>query len=157
MQKREITWIVVLLLLAGAYIHFFSNWGQKREIRVLASVRPSLPQFRRRGGAPAVTNAFPFRVIFELDGSYKLTGLELTELDPQHTNGGDHALWHLVSKSNSLPVKVFQYGQLIKGLEPDIEGAQPEPLAPGGIYRLEVSAGSLTGASPPFVIPLPPN
>jgi hypothetical protein len=157
MKKREIAWIVVLLLLIGAYIHFFSNWGQKREIRVVASIRPSLPMGRRRGGAPAVTNALPFRVIFELDGSYKLTGLELTEVDTHHTNAAEHVLWHLVSKSNSTPVKVFQYGQTIKGMEPDIDGVQPEPLAPGGIYRMEVSTRSLTGASPEFVIPAAPN
>jgi hypothetical protein len=157
MQKREIAWVVVLLLLIGAYIVFFSNWGQKREIRVVASIRPSLPMGRRRGGAPAVTNALPYRVIFELDGSYKLTGLELTEVDTQHTNAAEHVLWHMVSKSNSLPVKVFQYGQPIKGLEPDIEGVQPEPLAPGGIYRMEVSTRSLKGASPPFMIPAAPK
>jgi len=152
MQKRELAWIVVLLLMVGAYIHFFSNWGEKREIRVVATIRPAL-QGRRRGPPVAVTNASPFRVVFELDAYYKLTSLDVIQVDRQHTNDMKQDLWHLVSKSNSAPVKVFQYGQVIKGLEPDIEGAQPEPLAPGAIYRMEVSAGRLKGVSAPFAIP----
>jgi hypothetical protein len=112
-----------------------------------------MPQFRRRGGAVAVTNSVPYRVYFTLDASYKLTGLELTEVEKLQTNEGDHILWHLVSKSNSAPVKVFQYGQLIKGMEQYLPDAQTEPLAAGVAYRLEVSAGSLKGASLPFTIP----
>jgi hypothetical protein len=156
MQKREIAWIVVLLLVIGAYIHYFGNWGEKKEIQVLATVRPPL-QFRRRGGAAAATNAAAYRILFTLDAPYKLTGLELTEVDRAHTNVEGRVLWHLVSQSNSPPVKMFQYGQTIKGLEPDLPGVQPDPLEPGGIYRMEVSAGSLKGASAPFMVPVAPQ
>lgn len=156
MQKREIAWIVVLLLVIGAYIHYFSNWGVTKEIQVLATVRPPL-QFRRRGGAAAGTNAAAFRILFTLDAPYKLTSLELTEVDRAHSNAPGRVMWHLVSQSNSPPVKMFQYGQAIKGLEPDLPGVQPEPLEPGGIYRMEVSTHTLKGASLPFTIPVPPQ
>jgi len=149
MHKREIAWIVVLLLLIGAYIHYFSHWGEKREIQVLASARP-MPSVRRRGGAPAGAPAV--RLVFTLDNYYKLTKVKVTAVDSQHANAAAHVLWHLVSKTGSTPVKMFQYAQAIEGMEPDLPGVQPEPLVPGEKYRLEVSAGAMKGTSPPFAI-----
>jgi len=156
MRKREIAWIVVLLLLAGAYICFFTNRNQKTEIEVVASIRP-MPQFRRRGGVTPATNAPAFRMLFSLDTYYKLTGIKVTEISSQPTNGAEHVLWHLVSKSSSPPLKLFTYGQAIQGLDPYLQGVQPESLVPGVKYRIEVSAGSLKGVSLPFAIPVIPN
>jgi hypothetical protein len=151
MQKREIVWIAALLLVIGVYICCFSHWGEKRQIQVVASVRP-IRQARRRN-SPAPTNSPAFQVVFTLDSYYSLTGVELTEVDRTHPDAVKPALWKLVPKSNSPPVKLFTYGQVIKGLEPEFAGDQPEPLVPGGIYRIQVSAGPLKGASPPFTIP----
>jgi hypothetical protein len=147
MQKREIAWIVVLLLAIGSYFHFFSHWGEIKEIQINASVRPLV---RRRGVAPGLVLWFTF------DNFYKLTSLKLIEVDTQHTNAVDHILWHLVSKTGSSPVKMFQYGQNL-GMEPYLQGVQPEPLVTGGKYRLEVSAGPINGVSKPFVFPAPPK
>ena len=115
---------------------------------MVASVRP-VRQPRRRGAA-APTNAPAFQVIFTLDAYYKLTGIEVAPLDREHPDAVQVPLWKLVSKSNSVPVKVFTYGQVIKGMEPYLPSVQPDPLVPGAIYRIEVSAGQLKGASLPF-------
>jgi len=154
MQKREIAWIVVLLLLIGAYIHYFTHWGETREIQVVASVRP-MPPVRRRGGATA--NPSPFRLLFALDTYYRLTSIKVTEVDSLNTNAASHVLWHLVSKTGSPPIRMFQYAQNIEGMEPDLKGVQPDPLVPGEKYRMEVSAGKLKGASLPFAIPAVPK
>lgn len=154
MKKREIAWIVALLLFLGAYIHYFSHWGEKQEIQVVASVRP-ITQPRRRGDATA--NAPAFRLLFALDKYYRLNSIEVTAMDSLNTNAAGQVFWHLVSKSGSLPLKMFQYAQNIEGMEPDLKGVQPDPLVPGEKYRIEVSAGKLKGVSLPFTIPASPN
>ena len=154
MQKREIAWIVALFVLIGAYIHYFSHWGGKREIQVAATLRPILPT-PRRGGATA--NAPAFRLLFSLDIYYRLNSIEVTAVDSPDTNAANHVFWHLVSKTGSHPLKWFQYGQDIEGMEPDLKGVQPEPLVPGDKYRMEVTAGKLRGASLPFTIPANPK
>jgi hypothetical protein len=139
MQKREIFWVVVLLLMIGAYLVFFSHRGGKKEIQIFASLRPVA-----RGRARININ------YFTLDGDYKLTRLTVTELDTNSPNADKHILWSLVSKAGSTPVRIFQYGQNIPGMEQDPKGARPEALIPGEIYKMEVSAGKLKGASKPF-------
>ena len=147
MQKREIAWIVALLLLVGGCFYYFSHRGEKREIQINASARPSPP---RRGAPRGVL------LYFTLDTYYKLNSLKVIEVDSQHTNAVEHILWHLVSKTGSSPVKIFQYGQNLD-MESYLPGVQPEPLAPGAKYRLEVSAGTLQGVSQTFIFPAPPK
>jgi hypothetical protein len=52
-------------------------------------------------------------------------------------------IWHLVSNSNSVPIKDFTYGMAIKGMQPKIKGAVADPLVPGMAYRLFVEAGEI--------------
>lgn len=139
MQKREIFWVVVLLLMIGAYLVFFSHRDAGREIQIFPSLRPVA-----RGRTHININ------YFTLDGDYKLTSLIVTEADTNIPSADRHILWHLVSKTGSTPVRIFQYGQNIQGMAPDPQGARPEPLIPGEVYKMEVSAGKLKGASKPF-------
>ena len=55
-------------------------------------------------------------------------------------------VWHLVSDSNSVPMRAFRYGQGIRGMKPAFKGVKPYPLMPGTVYRLIVSAGDATGS-----------
>ena len=64
---------------------------------------------------------------------------------PAATNAAAPALWHLVSDSNSVPVKGFLYGDYIRGMKPYVKGSRPQPLATNVTYRLFVKAGSLQG------------
>ena len=139
MQKREIFWVVVLLLMIGGYLVFFVHWGDNREIQVFPSVRPVA-----RGRTHVNIN------FFTLDGDYKLTSLTVTEADTNIPSAEKHILWRMVSKTGSIPVRIFQYGQNLQGMEPDPKGARPQPLIPGERYKMEVSAGKLKGISPPF-------
>jgi hypothetical protein len=150
MQKREIGWIVLLLLVIGAYFYFYGHWGEKKEIRIFTSIR----QLPSRPG-----NAATFPIYFTLDNTYRLTSIKVTELNSNtnSTNTAIHVLWHLVSKNVSEPIKWFQYGQNIDGMAPDLKGVRPEPLVPGEKYIMEVAAGPLKGASSPFVAPAIPH
>ena len=146
MEKREIAWIAALLLLVGGSFYFFSHRGAKKEIQINVSARPPLT---RRGVGPGLL------LYFTLDTFYSLNSLKLIEVDAQRTNTEEHIPWQLMSKSGSAPVKLFQYGQALPGMEPYLPGAQPEPLVIGAKYRLELSAGPLNGASKTFIFPAP--
>ncbi len=153
MQKREIGWIVALLLVIGAYFYFFGHWGEKKEIQIFASIR----QLPRRAGSAAT-----FPIFFTLDNTYRLTSIKVTEANTSTnstnaTSTGTRILWHLVSTNVSEPVKWFQYGQNIQGMQPDLKGVRPEPLVPGEKYVMEIAAGPIKGVSKPFVAPALPK
>ncbi len=134
MRKKDIIWVGVLLVLGGIYIHYFSHWLEKQPIAITASVRPS----RRPGEA-----VFP--VYFTLNGDYRLTSLEVIPMEGDTFNPQAIPVWHLVSDSNSVPTRAFRYGQQIRGMQPALKGIRPDPLTPGVVYRLILSAGKLTG------------
>jgi hypothetical protein len=134
MRKREIIWIGLMLVLGVIYIHFFSHWFEKREIGISASLRPS-----RKVGGPV------FPVIFTLNGAYKLTSLKVIPLEDGKFNPLALPVWHLVSDSNSAPVRAFRYGQPIAGMKSALKGVHPDTLTPGIVYRLVLSAGDETG------------
>jgi hypothetical protein len=134
MQKKDFFWIGVLLVLGGIYIHFFSHWFEKQEIGIAVSLRPS-----QRPGETV------FPVYFTLNGAYKLTSLKVIPLEGNKFNPLATPVWHLVSDSNSVPTRAFRYGQPIRGMKPALKGVRPDPLTPGVVYELILSAGKVTG------------
>ncbi|HEY2083585.1 MAG TPA: hypothetical protein VGI88_12445, partial [Verrucomicrobiae bacterium] len=50
--------------------------------------------------------------------------------------------WELKSDSNSVPTKLFSYGDRIHGMKPIVSNARPDPLIPGETYRLIIEVGS---------------
>ena len=77
-------------------------------------------------------------IVFGFDRKCKLTDLKIVPLSDIETNKYPQPIWHLVSESNSVPVKSFMYGSRIGGMHPAIKDAKPEPLEPGVTYRLFV-------------------
>jgi hypothetical protein len=134
MRKKDFIWVGVLLVLGGIYIHFFTHWFEKQEIAITASLRPS-----RRAGETVLP------VFFTLNDDYKLTSLKVIPLENDKFNPLAAPVWHLVSDSNSVPTRAFGYGQGIRGMKPALKGVRPDPLTPGVVYRLILSAGDLTG------------
>jgi hypothetical protein len=141
MRKREIFWVVVLLLTAWAYVHFFTTLGVKREIMIIPSLRPL-------GGGGRAGNRPVFPVLFQLDDYYKLTSLRAVEVETNNVKAPEHEVWHLVSADGSEPVKVFLYGQNIQGMTPYLPGVGAESLITNVPYRLEVTAGKRKGSTP---------
>ncbi|MGP8199494.1 MAG: hypothetical protein ACLQU4_08340 [Limisphaerales bacterium] len=135
MRKKDLIWIGALLVVGGIYIHYFTHWFDRPTIGIAASIRPSL----RAGEA-----AFP--VFFTLSGDYKLTSLKVVPMAEGKFNPVATPVWHLVSDSNSVPTRAFRYGQGIRGMKPALKGIRPEPLTPGTMYRLILTAGSLSGS-----------
>ncbi|MBI5386875.1 MAG: hypothetical protein HZA90_19555 [Verrucomicrobia bacterium] len=139
MRKNTIVLITVLLLLAGCYGYFFTDWFQSPTIQILAQVRPS----RNVRPTPGMPTTYP--VSFAFDRKLRLTEIRVVNLDDEKTNKYPHAYWHLISDSNSMPTKAIVYGQPLRGLKPKVPRARPEPLEPDVKYRLYVSAGKNKG------------
>lgn len=127
----------MLLILSGLYIHFFSHWFEKQPIAVKVSFRPS-----RHPGETVLP------VYFALNGDYKLTSVKVIPMQGDTFDPRVMPAWDLVSDSNSVPTRAFRYGQQIRGMKPALKGIRPEPLTPGMVYRLVLSAGNLTANIP---------
>lgn len=125
MRKKEFIWILVLLVLGGVYLRFFSHWFDQRQIGITVSVRPS-----RQPGETV------YPVFFTLNNAYKLTKLKVLPMPDNQFNPNALPVWNLVSDSNSLPIRAFRYGQHIRGMKPALQGIHADPLVPGTIYRL---------------------
>ena len=80
-------------------------------------------------------------LFFSFDRKLKLTSLKVISVQEIETNKYPHAIWDLVSESNSVPVKDLFYGMPIGGMRPAVKGATPDPLEPGVKYRLLIEAG----------------
>jgi hypothetical protein len=136
MQKREITWIAVLLIVGAAYYHFFGGRFAAKQIAIHASLRPI-----RRAEAPV------YPVYFTLNDDFKLTSVKVVPLDDDgQINPATMPVWNLVSDSNSAPTRAFFYGAHIHGMKPALANVQPDPLSPDVIYRILLSSGKLSAS-----------
>jgi hypothetical protein len=135
------SWILIgfALALAITYAVFFANWFKPGTIKIYHVTRPTGSAMQTRHVAPAPP------LTFGLEGDYKLTEIKAVPLAEWQTNQNVLPVWHLVSDSNSVPVKSFVYGQRIRGMKPAVPGAQPQPLQPNVAYRLFVNAGRSRG------------
>ena len=141
MTKKNWLMIIVLLVLAGVYIYYFTDFFKPKIIHVTSTSRAIRSRFGNgAGGSPE-----PVPVIFNLEPPSKLTDLKVVPLAVWQTNQNTLPIWHLVADADAVPLKFFMYGQHIRGLKPEVPGAGAEPLVPGVRYRLFVTAGSAKG------------
>ena len=126
--------LVVALGLGGLSFYLNHDWSRGNKVQVHHRSRPA----GRGDGRSTIQPLF-----FAFDRSLKLTSLKVIPLSEIETNKYPHPIWHLISKSNSVPVSDFTCGCSIGGMQPAVPGATPDPLEPGVTYRLLVEAGSL--------------
>ena len=136
MTKKTASLIVTLIVLAGLYVYYFTDWINAPRIQIEAASRP-VPTVR--------PNWLVYPVTFALDGKYELTSVKVFPVGVLQTNKHAKPMWHLVSKTNSVPTRGFAYGQPIRGMKPFVEGARSQPLLPFTSYRLFVEAGRAKG------------
>ena len=142
MTKKHLVLILVALVALIAYVHFFTDWFTPSTIQIVHTLRPPMP---RHGRAKPDENPNVNMVSFGLNGKFKLTELKVVLADDLATNKYPHAIWHLISESNSIPLKGFVYGMDIKGMHPKSAGIRAEPLDAGVNYHLSLVAGDLKG------------
>jgi len=136
MTKQSIVLITVAVLLGAAYVAFFTDWFRKPRIQILAQIRP--PRSSRSSSSPIDTAVYP--VSFAFDKKYQFTEIKVVAVEDEKTNKFPHAVWHMISDSNSVPIKALQYGAPLTGMKPKVPKAPPEALLPDVPYILYVQA-----------------
>ncbi len=124
MNKK--TWILITLaiVLGAVYIIHFSSWFKPKVMAIAHNGRFG-------------------HVNFTLGTPFQLTALKVVSVSALESNKYALPAWELKSDSNSAPIKMFSYGERIRGMKPVLENTRPEPLEPGSTYRIYVEAGSL--------------
>lgn len=163
MTKKNAVLILIVLVMAGVYVVYFTDWFKPKVIHIIstnqrvtrtAAARAnnnSNPGFIQRlatlANAGANADAATLAVIFKMSKPYKLTDLKVIDLEQWRTNKSCLPLWHLVAGTNSVPIdRQFNYGANLPGMKPAVQGARPQPLQPGVKYRLFVTDGLAEGA-----------
>lgn len=124
------------LILSAIYAYRFTDWFKEKKIQIKYRIVPER-------GARKLDTVDP--VTFYLDQEYLLSSLKVVSMDDAATNKYPHALWHLVSDSNSVPVTDFVYGIAPGRMKPKIAGLLPEPLRRGENYRISIEAKKIKG------------
>lgn len=136
MTAKNTSLIVLVALLAGAYVYFFTDWFTPPIIQIVPQIRPA----RALRGNSAVE-----LVSFTMNRDYRLTSVKVVPVSALKTNKNPIALWYLISASNSLPIRGFFYGMKIAGMKPFLTNSRPQKLQPNTPYRLLVEAGRAEG------------
>jgi hypothetical protein len=139
MTKNGIVLSIVAVILGVCYVCFFTGWFKTETIQIIPTIRANRPTAAPRN--PDQEPVYP--VSFALDDKYMLTSVKVVAAGDMATNNYPTPLWHLISDSNSIPVKSLVYGYPIKGMKPAVARARPEPLEPDVEYVLLLEAGKV--------------
>jgi hypothetical protein len=122
MNKKSWILIAIAIVLGVVYIIHFSSWFKPKVILI---------SHNERFG----------EINFNLGNLYRLTDIKVVSVSALASNKYALPAWELKSDSNSAPIKLFSYGDRIRGMKPVVSNARPEPLVAGETYRLIVEAG----------------
>ena len=137
MTKKNLFLVSLLLVAVVVYVVYFTDWFKSKTLAINYTIRNQPALLQPRGAIPVL--------MFILNAEVEFTEIKVVPLARFETNKNVVPLWHLVSDSNSVPLKVFPYGQMISGMRPAIKGVRAELLATNVSYRLLVTAGKITG------------
>ena len=141
MTRKNWILLAVALLLGGLSLYVNRDWFAPENIQIYHRSRPARGGLAGRQQAESRVNP----VTFGFNRRLQLKSVKVIPLSALETNKYAHPVWHLVSESNSVPVKDFIYGTRIPGMHPAIPNARPDPLEPGVKYRLLVESTRFKG------------
>jgi len=136
-MKKNWLLIAAAVVLAVVYLVCFTDWFKPKTIQIFHTCR--ILHSRKHHGEMEPT------LIFGINQPLRLTEIKVVPLAAYQANPTTLPLWHLVSDSNSVPVKTFIYGQPIRGLKPEVAGVRAQPLTNDVTYRLIIVAGQFKG------------
>lgn len=123
MNKKTWILVAVAVVLGAFYIVHFSSWFKPNLLLI---------SHNERFG----------RINFSLSSDCLLTDVKVVSVSALASNKYALPAWELTSGSNSVPTRIFSYGERIRGMKPVVDNAVPEQLVPGQTYKLIVQAGS---------------
>lgn len=136
MSTKNLVLILVGVLLLGFSIYQLIDWFRPADIQIVHTIRPNPRAQAGRPGPRAGPVRLPYLVSFALDRPVRLKEVRVVPTSTLATNKYASGLWHLVSDSNSVPVRAIVYGQPIRGMRPHVRGAWADPLQPQTDYTL---------------------
>jgi hypothetical protein len=142
MTRKQWLLIAFALVLGGISFYLNKDWFAGDNIHIFHRSLPNRESSARRK-RPAATDSLVNPVLFGFDRKLKLTSVQVIPVSDITTNKYPHAIWYLVSESNSVPTKDISYGVPVKGMHPKISGTIPDLLQPGETYRLLIETASL--------------
>jgi hypothetical protein len=155
MNKRNITLLVVLVVVSAVAVYVFKDSFQAEPIQIAYMVRPAPAP---RNPKPPTNDRFApsgkpgFNVTFSFNQELMLKAVRLYELQDAQTNKYPQPIWNLTSESNSPPLKSIVYGGRVRGLRTTVKGAVIDPLVAGQSYRLVIETPDRT-AERDFTVP----
>ena len=138
MTKKNI-FIIVFVILFGCLSLYLNRDAFAPQVIQIShrSVSPRPWMTFRKGAKPSVNP-----VVFLINKDLRLNSVKVVLVSDAETNKYPHAIWDMISDSNSIPTREFIYGSPIKGLKLAIKGVGADPLQPGVNYRILVEADS---------------
>ena len=111
---------VILVVLAAVYVYYFTDWFKPKVIQIFYTCRTNRAVMNQRRRTDTLHPA-TVPVFFGLSFRYRLNELKVYRLTEWQTNHAALPIWHLISSSNSIPIKQFFYGQPIHGMLPGLK------------------------------------
>ena len=149
MTRKQWMLAGLVVALAGISLYLNRDWFAGKDIHIYHRSLPDRASLIRGRRSKNTSPTDP--VFFGFDRRLKLTSIEVFPVKELETNKYAHAVWHLVSDSNSVPVKDITYGVPIKGMRPALKAATPDDLQPGEDYRLVIHTAASEKAEHDFV------
>jgi hypothetical protein len=138
MTKKTV--VIVLFVIALGALSFYFNRDRFAKDPLDVSHRVIEPRGWMTRGAMAKAPTKP--IVFLFNKTSRLKSVKVVLVSDATTNKYPHAIWNLITESNSVPIKEFVYGAGIGGMKPPVKGVGAEPLQPGETYRLLVESDS---------------
>lgn len=125
--------IALLLSLVGLCLYVNRGCFTKDQVQIYHRVATRSGAGVSRG-RPSAANP----LVFGFSEPLRLTAVRVFHADELLTNKYPKAVWEVISTSNTIPLKLIEYGVPIRGLQPKTPEARPEALVPGQPYVLVV-------------------
>lgn len=141
MRKKRLLLALLAVVLLGAALYLSKDWFASSDIQIGSTIRPNRLSERQQNRLGPALKHQPYTVSFFFNRKYQLESLKVVKAQEIDTNRFAHPLWELISNSNSIPVKTLTYGVPIRGMRPEVKGAQADVLQQGVPYRLLLKIG----------------
>jgi hypothetical protein len=144
MAKKQWFFLAVFVMLAAFFVYAFTDWGRRPGMQISHAASVRKPNANAKPRARNNNTNLPV-MRFNLDRAYPLTEVKVVRLSEWRTNPLALPLWHLITDSNSVPTRRFNYGAPLRGMKPIAPRVRPQPLETNVGYRLFLTAGPVQG------------